>query len=197
LVLHLATHADFGKVLVLNAEHTPSTRSLAAKALSGFDYQTKDVSYLQFFDQKLKFRDLAKLDLGKAVNVELFVISACNTATGDDEAELGFAGLSLQMGARSALASLWQVSDVGTMVLMGEFYNQLNQKVSRSQALRQAQLAMLRGQVGTVTGNRLNIANRAIALDAALQEQMAGDGETLNLRHPFYWSAFTLIGSPW
>ncbi|NEO87831.1 MAG: CHAT domain-containing protein [Spirulina sp. SIO3F2] len=46
--------------------------------------------------------------------VELLVLSACETALGDAQAKLGFAGLAVQTGAKSALASLWQVSDVGT-----------------------------------------------------------------------------------
>jgi CHAT domain-containing protein len=104
------------------------------------------------------------------------------------------------MGAQSAVASLWQVSDVGTMVLMGEFYHQLNQNISRVQALRQAQLAMLRGQTGQVEQNALNLSNRSIPLQANLLDQIlvnTPNPNRLNLSHPFYWSAFTLIGSPW
>ena len=79
--------------------------------------------------------------------VELLVLSACTTAVGDEQAELGFAGLAVHAGVKSALASLWYVSDVGTLGLMTEFYQQLRTAPIKAEALRQAQLAMLRGEV--------------------------------------------------
>jgi filamentous hemagglutinin family protein len=202
LIMHLATHADFGEVVVPDLENLRSNRanSILNSSNQFSDRQIKDISYLQFFDRKLRLDELENLELDKAGDVELFVISACNTATGNDNAELGFAGLSIQMGAQSALASLWQVSDVGTMILMGEFYNQLNHNHSRTQALRQAQLAMLRGEIGNIEYNQLNLSNRSVALSPDLAEQIlvnTSDSKPLDLSHPFYWSAFTLIGSPW
>jgi len=86
------------------------------------------------------------------------------------------------------------------MILMGEFYNQLNHNHSRTQALRQAQLAMLRGEIGNIEYNQLNLSNRSVALSPDLAEQIlvnTSDSKPLDLSHPFYWSAFTLIGSPW
>ncbi|MGA0199774.1 MAG: CHAT domain-containing protein, partial [Prochlorotrichaceae cyanobacterium] len=106
LIMHLATHADFGEVIVLEPEDLQFRSSLNFRAAS--NRQIKDISYLQFFDRKLRLEELQDLELNKAGAVELFVISACNTATGNDNAELGFAGLSLQMGAQSAVASLWK-----------------------------------------------------------------------------------------
>jgi len=202
LIMHLATHADFGEVIVPDLPNLRSNRASGILNPSNqfADLKIKDISYLQFFDRKLRLDELENLELDQAGEVELFVISACNTATGNDNAELGFAGLSIQMGAQSALASLWQVSDVGTMVLMGEFYNQLNDNHSRTQALRQAQLAMLRGEIGNIEYNQLNLSNRSIAISPALAEQIlvnTSESKQLNLSHPFYWSAFTLIGSPW
>ena len=58
--------------------------------------------------------------------VELLVLSACETAIGDNiTAEMGFAGLAVRSGVKSALASLWKVKDVGTLTLMTEFYDHL------------------------------------------------------------------------
>lgn len=84
--------------------------------------------------------------------VELLVLSACRTAIGDREAELGFAGLAVQTGAKSALASLWYVNDEGSLALMTEFYKQLSHANIKAEALRQAQIAMIRGEVQIVGG---------------------------------------------
>jgi CHAT domain-containing protein len=76
--------------------------------------------------------------------IELLVLSACQTATGDDRATLGLAGVALKAGARSTLASLWQIDDRSTAILIGEFYRQLaNAKVTKAEALRRAQLLLL------------------------------------------------------
>ncbi|MGD1905023.1 MAG: CHAT domain-containing protein [Leptolyngbyaceae cyanobacterium] len=77
-------------------------------------------------------------------DVELLVLSACETATGDDRAALGLAGIAVRAGARSTLASLWQVDDVATSQLMGNFYEELaTKRVTKAQALRAAQLSIL------------------------------------------------------
>jgi CHAT domain-containing protein len=77
--------------------------------------------------------------------LELLVLSACETAKGDNRAALGLAGVAIRSGARSTLASLWSIDDAGTAVLMSEFYRELTQrKLNRAEALRQAQLALLR-----------------------------------------------------
>lgn len=77
--------------------------------------------------------------------VELLVLSACETAAGDRRAALGLAGVAVRAGARSTLASLWSVDDESSAVLMSEFYGKLSQKkLSKAEALRQAQLALLK-----------------------------------------------------
>jgi len=76
--------------------------------------------------------------------VELLILSACETAAGDDRAALGLAGVAVKAGARSALASLWFVGDEVAALLVPEFYRQLKTPgVSKAEALRQAQLKML------------------------------------------------------
>lgn len=121
------------------------------------------------------------------------MLSACSTAVGDEEAELGFAGLAVQAGVKSALASLWLVSDAGTLGLMAEFYQQLRSAPIKAEALRRAQLAMLRGQVHLQDGNLFYSGTRQ---GMPLPAGMAGRGDK-NLSHPYYWAAFTMIGSPW
>jgi CHAT domain-containing protein len=125
--------------------------------------------------------------------VELLVLSACTTAVGDEQAELGFAGLAVHAGVKSALASLWYVSDVGTLGLMTEFYQQLRTAPIKAEALRQAQLAMLRGEVRLQDGYLVRSGNNQAL---PLPSELAARGDR-NLSHPYYWAAFTMIGSPW
>lgn len=77
--------------------------------------------------------------------IELLVLSACETAEGDKRAALGLAGVAVQAGARSTLASLWSLDDQSGAVFIGQFYHELaKEKVSKAEALRQAQLSLLR-----------------------------------------------------
>jgi CHAT domain-containing protein len=151
-------------------------------------------SYIQFYDDKLKIPQLQQLSdqLGwntNATPIELLVLSACETAIGDQEAELGFAGLAVQAGVKSALASLWYVSDLGTLALMGEFYDQLGNTLVKAEALRQTQLEMLRGNV--------KVDNRQVRLSNGVGLPLPEDFPqgTLSLDHPYFWSSFTMIGN--
>jgi CHAT domain-containing protein len=117
------------------------------------------------------------------------VLSACKTAVGDESAELGFAGLALGTGVKSALASLWNVSDEGTLGLMSEFYRQLEKHQMKAQALRKTQLAMLTKQLRLENGRIILSDGSTVPLPPELSNQ-----EDLDLSHPYFWSAFTLIG---
>jgi CHAT domain-containing protein len=76
--------------------------------------------------------------------IELLVLSACETASGDDRAVLGLAGLAVKSGARSTLATLWSVRDTAAALLMNEFYQHLGEPgISKAEALRQAQLTLI------------------------------------------------------
>ncbi|MGP1383767.1 MAG: CHAT domain-containing protein [Thainema sp.] len=152
-------------------------------------------SFIQFNDQRLKLSELRELGLNEPP-VELLVLSACRTAIGNEDAELGFAGLALQAGVKSALASLWYVSDEGTLALMTEFYNQLQTSPIKAEALRQTQIAMLQGQV-QIDERTIEEAQEfgfSPPLDRQEGQESVGNSD---LSHPFYWSAFTLVGSPW
>jgi CHAT domain-containing protein len=164
-IIHLATHAVF-------QAGAPSN------------------SYIELWNEKLRLNELPKLDL-RNPPVTLLVLSACKTALGNEQAELGFAGLAVQAGVRSAIASLWSVSDEGTLGLMTQLYQQLKQSPIKAEALRQAQLAMLKGQVH-LTDGQLVTSNKSIALPQELAR--LGDKK---LEHPYFWAGFTIIGSPW
>lgn len=164
-IVHLATHADF-----------PTQGNKGA--------------YIQLWDTKIGLEELRKLEWYAPPIVELLVLSACNTAIGDQNAEMGFAGLAVQSGVKSVLASLWQVSDLGTLALMTELYHQLGQEkvTTKAQALRLAQIAMLKGRVEINSGQLVGIGTQ-VALPPGAKNQ--------KFNHPYYWAGFTLIGSPW
>ncbi len=177
-IIHLATHVKFYAGL--------EQREVVSSA-------SRRQSYIQFWDEKVPLEQMRQLGF-EAGTVELLVLSACETAVGSPEAELGFAGLALQMGVKSVLASLWQVDDEGTLGLMSEFYQQLSlqDKTIKSEALRQAQLAFLRGEV-RVSSHQLRTSRGSIDLPPEIAERM-GDR---TFTHPYFWAAFTLVGSPW
>jgi len=77
--------------------------------------------------------------------VELLTLSACQTAVGDDKAALGLGGIAVKAGARSALATLWYINDEASSQLITNFYKNLKDPdISKAQALREAQLAMIK-----------------------------------------------------
>jgi CHAT domain-containing protein len=164
-IVHLATHAEFQPGVPQN-------------------------SFIQLWQSQINLAQIKQLGWNNPP-VELLVLSACRTALGDKDAELGFAGLTVQAGVKSALASLWYVSDAGTLALMSEFYQQLKTAKIKSEALRKAQIAMIQGKV-KLTQGKLESSRGGMLLPLSLAEI----GEP-NLKHPYYWAAFTAIGSPW
>ena len=121
-MVHLATHGEF------NADHRNS--------------------FLLTYDNRLTLPDLKSLmDRRVGAQLDLLVLSACQTASGDDRAALGLAGIAVQTGARSAVASLWSISDASTAELFRVFYDTLkNRQTNKAESLRQAQLALLRSE---------------------------------------------------
>ena len=168
-IAHLATHARF---------------------ISGSPAE----SYIQFSDRKLSLDQIAKLDLDSP-QIDLLVLSACETAIGSEDAEYGFAGLAMQAGVKSALATLWQIDDAGTVILMSDFYQQLKSTPIKSAALRQAQVDLLQQNV-FVEDNQVR--GLEIPIDPLLSYSPANTNPaTPNFSHPFYWAGFTIIGNPW
>ncbi len=162
LIVHLATHGQFLPGAVQN-------------------------SYIQFWDRRLDLEQLPAMDLGQ-LPADLLVLSACETALGNQQAELGFAGLAVQGRVRSALGSLWFISDQGTFALMSAFYHHLHEGPLKAQALQAAQLDLLQGRV-TLERGQLVSEGGAAPLPGLAQAQ------PLDLTHPYYWAPFTLVGS--
>jgi CHAT domain-containing protein len=122
-VIHLATHGQF-----------------SSKAEDTFILTWDDRINVKELDTLLRSREQGDLN-----PIELLVLSACQTATGDRRAALGLAGLAVRSGARSTLATLWSVNDRSTASLMVEFYRELGQPgVTKAQAVRNAQLTLLK-----------------------------------------------------
>lgn len=122
-VVHLATHGQFSsqaeKTFVLAADGPINVTQL---------------------DTLLRRRDQTQ-----ASAIELLVLSACQTAAGDNRATLGLAGMAVRAGARSTLASLWNIGDRSTAILIGEFYKELaSAQVTKAEALRRAQVTLLK-----------------------------------------------------
>jgi CHAT domain-containing protein len=120
-VLHLATHANF---------NGRSDRS----------YIVADGEAIPIAD----LRELINQNQTRGDQLDLLILSACQTAVGDDQASMGLAGAAVQAGARSALASLWEVNDAGTSELMKAFYTRYRAGASKADALRDAQLSLIR-----------------------------------------------------
>jgi CHAT domain-containing protein len=112
-----------------------------------FDADVND-TFLLTFDEKVTIDRLDRF-IGvfkfRDEPLELLTLSACDTAAGDDKAALGLAGIAIKAGARSAMATLWQVHDVVAAELVAAFYKELlDPSVSRAAALQRAQVKILR-----------------------------------------------------
>ena len=117
-VAHLATHGEF------SADHRRS--------------------FILTYDSRLTMDGLQLALAKRGDPLDLLVLSACSTAAGDDRAALGLAGVAIQAGAKSALASLWSISDEATASLMDSFYKKLKAGgETKAASLRDAQLALL------------------------------------------------------
>lgn len=155
--------------------------------------------------------------------VELLTLSACNTAATQADAsgrEIdGFAELAQRLGASAVMATLWQVSDASTPWLMRDFYKtrESDQKMTKTQSLQKAQLALLNGTAETKqlpdaqkSGSAANV-KIVVVPDAEKQSAdktrsdliVLGESEAAKFEpdkkkpfaHPYYWSPFVIYGN--
>ncbi len=125
-ILHLATHGQF-----------------SSKPEETFILTWEDRIDVNELEQLLKVREQTP----KLIPIELLVLSACQTAQGDERAALGLAGIALKSGARSTVGTLWSVSDESTSLLITEIYQQIaTTPKNKAQILRQAQLKLIRSE---------------------------------------------------
>lgn len=123
-ILHIATHGEFGA-------------------------EPENTFLVTGNNQKLTINELQEI-IRTTTNgqdlIDVLALTACQTAIGDDRATLGLAGVAVQAGASSALASLWFVDDATTAKIATQFYAQLrNSQMNKAEALRAAQLAIIEG----------------------------------------------------
>lgn len=132
-----------------NLDEAVATQALGVVHIASHGEFNADASesFIVTWDEKLPMDQFAATISRTArrndAPLELLVLSACETAAGDERAALGLAGIAIQSGARSAVATLWSVNDMATGRLIERFYRELAAGRSRAEALRAAQLQLL------------------------------------------------------
>jgi CHAT domain-containing protein len=142
-IVHLATHGEFS---------SDPTKT-----------------FLLTWDDRLNLNQLndllQKRNLQSGKTIDLLVLSACQTAIGDNRATLGLAGMAIRARTKSTIASLWSVEDESTRLLMNDFYqNLITKKLGKAESLRLAQQSLLKHP-------------------------------NLKYRSPYYWAPFVLVGN--
>lgn len=104
--------------------------------------------FLLSYESLIRFDDLnrtLKVTKYRSEPLELLTLSACKSAVGDDQASLGLAGIAVKAGARSTVATLWEIEDNPTTRLMVDFYRQLMERGSgKAKALQSAQVNLMK-----------------------------------------------------
>lgn len=150
-ILHMATHGTFG------FDPTDNYLVAGAKSEAGDFNETLTISELDAL--------IRTVSDPTREPIELLTLTACETAVGDNRSTLGLAGVAIRAGVRSAIATLWSVSDSSSADLIAQFYDNLQSpELTKAEALRQAQIAMIRS-------------------------------DDFVAQHPYRWAPFTLIGN--
>jgi CHAT domain-containing protein/Flp pilus assembly protein TadD len=128
-------------------------------------------------------------------NIHMVILSACDTGTGGKNTDgLEIAGIShyfMRGGAKSVIASLWQVNDPATALFMQQFYKQLKTGTTKAQAIQQVQQEFIAGKrtAQDVPGDRSDI---LVQPAPGFVDRQASPA---NFTHPYYWAPFILIGN--
>ena len=198
--LHFATHGFFAPSQIrsaLDVSDKPSLNRFGSSneqhvigyhpgLLSGLAFAGANNPPNEGDDGIWTAEEVATMDLS---NVDLAVLSACETGLGKVAGGEGLLGLQRAFqvsGAKTSIASLWQVDDAATRSLMEEFYRNLwGKKLSKIDALREAQLSMMRSYDPKAGKLRGVGGIRQIEKDAP---------DASNRLSPFYWGAWILSG---
>ena len=130
----------------------------------------------------------------KGFPLDLVVFSACRTALGDADAELGFSGLALQAGAKSAVGTLWYVDDVVTSAYFVQMYRYLDQGIPKAEAMQMTRQAFIRGLVRTQGNQVVGDGPEPLLTDLTTSQRRRLINGAVN---PFFWAGIELMGTPW
>jgi len=176
-VVHIASHFVFH----------PGDDSQSYLLLAG-----KDADGLGFRLTVADFRDNQNLSLD---DTDLLTLSACETGMSGNAGngrEVDGLGTTAQLkGAKAVISSLWEVNDASTGALMADFYKRWADgagKVAKVEALRQAQLDLLHGDVAHQSGAN----GRGFA---AVDHEPSESANRAGYAHPYYWAPFVLMGN--
>lgn len=176
-VVHIASHFVF----------KPGDDSQSYLLLAGKD-QDKAGFHLTVAD----FRDDQRISLD---DTELLTLSACETGmsgAASNGREIDGLGTTAQLkGARAVISSLWEVNDASTGVLMADFYKRWVNgagKVTKAEALRQAQLDLLGGKINA----QASPDDRGLSAEG---NSASGKSAASGYAHPYYWAPFVLMGN--
>ena len=125
-----------------------SNRPIVHLATHGQFSSSADDTFILAWDRPILVNELSSIlktgELNRLDPIELLILSACETASGDKRAALGLAGVALQSGTRSTLASLWNLNDESGAVFIDQFYRALAEpNITKAKALQRAQLSLL------------------------------------------------------
>ncbi len=134
-------------------------------------------------------------------DVDLIVLSACNTATPGGarsngiEIE-GFGSIAHEAGAKSVIATLWSVFDTSTKDVMVEFYRIYGEgKVTKAEALRRAQITVMNGKYAPSEGAAKRSSDIIVFEDDENERSPFTPDPKAPFAHPYYWSPFLLMGN--
>ena len=154
-ILHLATHARFGY------------DSKQTYLISG--EQKNKTGKQQKYNKTITLGNLYQIIQNTQSDdnevLELLTLTGCQTAVGSQRDALGIAGVSLQAGARSSVASLWNIDDEATASIIVQFYDNLRQGMSKAEALQ------------------------------TTQKNWLAENSQGRYAHPGYWAPFVLVGN--
>ena len=193
------------KDLFLNEEFTPDLfmekagesayNQLHVATHAEFKPGGPDASQLHSGIGPISMGELANLRTQRqGVPLDLVVFSACRTALGDANAELGFSGLALQAGARSAVGTLWYVDDVVTSAYFVQMYHYLDQGIPKAEAMQMTRQAFVRKLVRLDGDRVLGVNDQPLLLNLTPSQQRRLRSGADN---PFFWAGIELMGSPW
>jgi CHAT domain-containing protein len=167
-----------------------------------FDPTSPEQSYILMGDGK-PLTPIMISSLTGLNDIHLVVLSACQTALGtsknqnepQDGVEINTLAYAFMLrGADAVMASLWVVADKSTSEIMQEFYKNLaTGKMTKSQALRQAQLSLLKGKKSQLEDAKKRAPGGLVPV--AEPENSSKNREATNYSHPYYWAPFILIGN--